>query len=102
MARRYKIFTTPEYDEWLHEQTLKNQYQIEHRVHNIELEGHFGDHKSVSNDNTVWELRWKNGRRIYYSIFPEQNVLLLIGGNKNGQDKDITQAKNIYFKRKKH
>lgn len=46
---------------------------------------------------------WFNdGRRIYYVIIPENNVLLLLGGNKNGQDKDIRQARKIYYKTQKN
>jgi putative addiction module killer protein len=44
------------------------------------------------------ELRWKNGRRVYYAEIPERNILLLLGGNKNGQDKDIHQAKKLFDK----
>lgn len=55
------------------------------------FEGRFGDHKQVSDH--VWELRWENGRRIYCSLIPVSQVLLLLGGNKNGQTKDINQLK---------
>jgi len=44
------------------------------------------------------ELKWKNGRRVYYADIPEKKILLLLGGNKNGQDKDIRQAKKIFNK----
>jgi hypothetical protein len=43
-------------------------------------------------------LRWKEGRRIYYAYIPEKKILLLLGGNKNGQDKDVSKAKAIYLK----
>jgi hypothetical protein len=32
---------------------------------------------------------------VYYAYIPEKKILLLLGGNKNGQDKDIRQAKKI-------
>jgi putative addiction module killer protein len=57
-------------------------------------EGYFGDHKQVREH--IWELRWDNGRRIYYTIVPVSQVLLLLRGNKNGQTKDINQAEKIY------
>lgn len=44
------------------------------------------------------ELRWKNGRRVYYAEIPEKQIILLLGGNKNGQDKDIRRAKRIFNK----
>jgi putative component of toxin-antitoxin plasmid stabilization module len=40
-----------------------------------------------------------NGRVIYYVYFEEENILLLLGGNKNGQDKDINRARKILSKK---
>lgn len=91
---KYKLLKTEEYDDWLEEQPARSRVQIADRLDKIKDEGYFGDYKNVR-DN-VWELRWKNGRRIYYSFIPVEQVLLLIGGNKNGQTKDINQAEKIY------
>jgi putative addiction module killer protein len=66
------------------------------RIAHIQDDGYFGDYKDVDDD--VWELKWKNGRRVYYACIPEKKILLLLGGNKNGQDKDIRQAKKILRK----
>lgn len=74
-------------------ETAKSQVQILGRISRIREEGYFGDYKKV--DDLVWELRWKCGRRIYYAHIPEKKILLLLGGNKNGQSKDIRQAKKI-------
>ncbi len=92
----YTIYNTPEYDEWLDKQPAKSQVQIRQRISHIQDDGYFGDHKDV--EDNVWELKWKNGRRIYYAYIPEKKILLLLGGNKNGQDKDIHQAKKILHK----
>lgn len=92
----YTVYNAPEYDEWLEEQPAKSQVQIRERIAHIQDDGYFGDHKSVNDD--VWELRWKNGRRIYYAYVPDKKILLLLGGNKNGQDKDIRHAKKIFQK----
>jgi len=70
--------------------------QIRERISHIQDEGYFGDHRDI--DDNVWELKWKSGRRIYYAYIPEKKILLLLGGNKNGQDKDIRQAKKILNK----
>lgn len=90
----YKILTTIEYDEWIDEQTARSRVQIADRLDKIEDVGYFGDHKVVR--KSIFELRWKNGRRIYYTLIPSEQVLLLLGGNKNGQSKDINQAEKIY------
>lgn len=94
MSPQYFLYTTGEYDDWFARESPKAKLQIEKRLSHLKNEGHFGDHKRL--DDLIWELRWKNGRRLYYALIPENNVLLLLGGNKNGQDKDIAQAKKIY------
>ncbi len=92
----YKLYKTYEFEEWLHDEPLKSRLQIEDRLLRIACDGHFGIYKNVSED--IWELKWANGRRIYYAYLEEYNILLLLGGNKNGQSKDITQAKKILKK----
>lgn len=96
IERTWIILTTPEYEEWYLKQTEKHKQQIRARIRNIELKGYFGNNKTVSNDNSVWELKWTEGRRIYYAYLRDSKILLLLGGNKNGQSKDITKAKKIY------
>ena len=58
--------------------------------------GNFGDHKSVGND--VYELRITEGKgyRIYYAHENNTIVLLLFGGNKATQSKDIKLAKQYW------
>ncbi len=92
----YTIKKTSEYDEWLLTQSEKTKVQIAKRLANIELYGHFGTIKDVH--DYVWELKWQNGRRLYYVYIPESQILLLLGGNKNGQSYDIAQAKKILSK----
>lgn len=70
--------------------------QIDDRLSKIQDDGYFGDRKSVCDDDEVWELKWKNGRRAYFAHIPERKILLLLGGNKNGQDKDIRKAKSLF------
>jgi putative component of toxin-antitoxin plasmid stabilization module len=41
------------------------------------------------------ELRWRNGSRVYAFIKTNRIFIILLGGNKNGQDKDIRKAKKI-------
>lgn len=91
---KYRLLETEEFGDWLDEQTARSRIQIADRLDKIRAEGYFGDHKNVREN--VWELKWKNGRRVYYALIPIEQVLLLIGGNKNGQTKAINQAEKIY------
>ncbi len=90
---RYKILKTPEYEDWITKETERSQVQINDRLSRIECDGHFGIRKDL--EDGVSELKWSNGRRLYYALIEELNILLLIGGNKNGQSKDISKAKKI-------
>jgi putative addiction module killer protein len=89
----YTILNAEEYDDWLETHPLKSRLQVLDRLSRIREDGHFGDHKDV--EDGIWELRWKNGRRVYYAYVPEMKIILLLGGNKNGQSKDIKKAKKI-------
>lgn len=104
----YRILQTPEYSEWVDGQPPRSRVQINKRLSAIRFDAHFGDHKSVSFyekgmlKDAIWELRLNDGRRIYYAYIPEMKILLLLGGNKNGQSRDISKAKNIYLKSTLH
>ena len=89
-----KIERTPEFINWFHKESEKSKAQIDARLKNIELHNYFGDHKSLGDE--LLELRWKNGRRVYYSIVAKDElILVLLGGHKNAQDKDIKKARKI-------
>ena len=92
----YRLIKAPEFEEWYDEQPLKSKFQIDDRLLRIVEDGHFGVHKDLTEE--VSELKWDNGRRVYYAYLAKQNILLLLGGNKNGQDKDIRKAKKIFRK----
>jgi len=64
---------------------------ISRRVNRVE-QGNFGDHKALRDG--VWELRIDvgPGYRVYYSLSGKQIVLLLCGGDKRSQGRDIDRA----------
>lgn len=65
------------------------------RLIKIEHDNHFGDHKKLNND--IYELRFfiGGGIRIYFALRDEKLVLLLVGGDKSTQSKDIKKAHEI-------
>lgn len=97
MLEIYSIFKTTEYDEWIADCTDKAKAQIASRLEKIVKYGHFGIIRDL--EDGLWELKWKSGRRIYYAYIEELNILLLLGGNKNGQNKDIARARKILSKK---
>ncbi|MDH4466592.1 MAG: type II toxin-antitoxin system RelE/ParE family toxin [Bacteriovoracaceae bacterium] len=75
--------------------------RVEARLARISAFGNLGDHKNLKDG--VFELRFlmHSGMRIYFGI-EEQNkiILLLVGGSKSSQVKDIAKAKRFWRKHK--
>ncbi len=89
-----KIARTAEFEKWFKKQTEKSKAQVDARLKNIELHSYFGDHKSLG--GKLLELRWKNGRRVYYTLLAADCLtLVLLGGIKNAQKKDIEKARKL-------
>lgn len=91
MGLLMKLRRTGEFQQWFLNEPLKSQVQMEARLANLTLHDHFGDAKNLGGG--LGELRWKNGRRVYFALLEGNLVLLLIGGHKNGQSKDIKKAR---------
>jgi len=92
---KYEIITTNIFDKWLAGvKDMRLRARIISRFDHIQL-GNFGDHKRL--DENLFELRFffGPGFRLYYTIIGEKVVLLLCGGDKSTQSKDIKKAKTI-------
>ena len=93
---KIRLTLLPEFKHWLAGQTLKARLQVRERLSRIQFEEHFGDSRDLADG--LYELKWKNGRRVYFSFIRDAEgsvVVVISGGNKNGQDKDIRRAKKI-------
>jgi len=81
----------------------KGRYSIKTRIDRIE-DGNFGDCKSLGQG--VFELRIQQGPgyRVYFAKDGARIILLLCGGAKRSQEKDIMRAKNYWtdYKERKH
>jgi putative addiction module killer protein len=85
-----------EFTQWLEQQTPRSRIQIEDRLSRIRDFGHFGKARDLG--GKLAELKWENGRRVYFAMTLDSEgriVILILGGNKNGQSKDINQARKI-------
>ncbi|MFN2266789.1 MAG: type II toxin-antitoxin system RelE/ParE family toxin [Desulfonatronovibrio sp.] len=73
----------------------KAQAKIDTKIARLRL-GNFGDSKSVGQG--VYEIRihFGPGYRIYYGLDGQEIVLLLCGGDKSTQEKDIKKAKTFW------
>lgn len=74
-------------------------YRIRARLDRVEL-GNFGTVKPVGDGVSELKIDHGPGYRIYYAMNGKSVVLLLIGGDKSTQQKDIVTAK-AHWKRQK-
>lgn len=89
-----EIIKTQEFVGWTKKLSKKEQRMIDSRLSNIQEFQHFGDCKNVGEN--LLELRWRNGRRVYFSRLSKTSILFLVGGLKNAQKKDIKKACLLY------
>jgi putative addiction module killer protein len=92
---------TTEFDKWLRNlKDLKAKAKILFRIQKIEADGHFGDCKPVSDGISELRVNFAKGYRIYFKEKDGKIIVLLIGGDKSSQQKDIEKAKEIWNKLK--
>lgn len=84
------------FSEWL--ENLRDRTSIARiriRLGRVRL-GNFGDIKPVGNGVTELKIDHGPGYRVYYAMSGKAVVLLLIGGDKSTQSKDIETAKRYW------
>jgi len=80
--------------EWLDSLDKTIKARIQSRLTRL-IENNFGDHKKIDSEISELRLHFGSGYRIYYSEIDNIIVLLINGGDKSSQSKDIRKAKNI-------
>jgi putative addiction module killer protein len=65
------------------------------RLERIE-EGNFGEHRSVGEGVSELVINFGPGYRVYYGLDGADIVILLVGGSKATQQKDIDAAKQYW------
>lgn len=71
---------------------LTTRTRIERRLERMEL-GNYGDYKALGAGIFELRLDFGAGYRVYFAEIDNVIVLLLCGGNKSTQSKDIASAK---------
>lgn len=80
---------------WLESLPDSDQRRIRMRLTRIEA-GNLGDHKSVGGGVQEFRFFFGKGYRVYFGMRGKTLVLLLTGGGKDSQSKDIKKAKTIW------
>jgi len=80
--------------EWVDSLDKITKSRIQSRLTRL-LENNFGDHKKIDSEISELRLKFGSGYRIYYTEIDNIIVLLINGGDKSTQSKDIEKAKSI-------
>ncbi|MCY3544399.1 MAG: type II toxin-antitoxin system RelE/ParE family toxin [Chloroflexi bacterium] len=92
---RYEVIKSDEFLRWLSGLRDKRaQAQILVRIDRAE-EGNFGDRRSVGGGVSELRVNVGQGYRIYYVIRQRRIVILLCGGDKASQQRDIRRARQM-------
>jgi putative addiction module killer protein len=75
------------------------QQRIQARLTSVRA-GNLGDHRSVGGGISELRLDFGTGYRIYFGQVDTTIVLLLCGGDKSSQQRDIERAKNYWIEYK--
>lgn len=92
---RYEIEKTEVFDKWLKKlRDRKAVLAIAKRLDRA-ITGNFGDAASVGEGISEMRIFVGPGYRLYYTIRKHTIILMLCGGDKSTQEKDIQKAKKI-------
>ena len=92
----YKIEKTEDFDKWLRKlKDLRAKAKILFRIQKIENDEHFGDCEPVGNGIRELKIDYAKGYRVYFKESDGKIIILLIGGDKSTQQRDIEKAKEI-------
>ena len=80
--------------EWMDSLDKTTKARVQSRLTRL-LENNFGDHKKIDNEISELRLKFGSGYRIYYTEIDNIIILLINGGDKSTQSKDIEKAKSI-------
>ncbi|MDR2965210.1 MAG: type II toxin-antitoxin system RelE/ParE family toxin [Treponema sp.] len=90
-----KVQETDNFKTWIRD--LKDkiaQSIINARIRRISS-GNFGDTKPVGGNVSELRIDYGSGYRVYYTRRGREIIILLCGGNKSSQSRDIETAKQI-------
>ncbi len=93
------LVKTKEFDLWLLKlKDNRAKAKILFRLQKVGSHGHYGDFKIIHGGLREMRINYAKGYRIYYRELSTDRIILLIGGDKSSQKRDILKAKKIWSK----
>lgn len=91
----YKVLKTVEFDKWLRRlKDFRGKARVLARIRSAEL-GNLGDVRPVGDGVSEMRIFTGPGYRVYFTQKGDEIILLLIGGDKDSQRRDVIKAKEI-------
>lgn len=91
----FKIRQAEGFVAWMHAlRDTQGRAVIARRVERM-ASGNFGDHKSVGGGVSELRVPFGLGYRVYYTLRGKELVVLLCGGDKGSQRRDIARAREL-------
>ncbi|RTY98010.1 type II toxin-antitoxin system RelE/ParE family toxin [Flavobacterium sp. RSP49] len=98
----YFLEKTTEFDKWFNKlNDFRAKAKILFRLQKLGKDEHFGDCEPVGDGIRELKINYAKGYRVYFKEIDGKVIILLIGGDKSTQQKDIEKAKEIWKKLKK-
>jgi len=90
-----KLQILDEFSEWLKNHKDRGlKAKVTARLNQVQS-GNFGDHHSLGDGVSELRIHYGPGYRVYYTVRGRVIVILLCGGDKASQKRDIKKAKEL-------
>ena len=90
-----EVRQTDVFSKWLVElRDIRARARIQARIDRLEL-GNVGDAKPVGEGVSEMRIDYGPGYRVYFSLRGSELIILLAGGDKSSQSKDIRKAMSL-------
>ena len=83
------------FDEWLLRQNSQVRARVQTRIDRVEM-GNFGDHRELGRGVSELRIDFGPGYRVYYGRDGDALVVLMGGGTKRRQARDIRNAQALW------
>ena len=94
-SQMIEVYTTEVFDSWFEKlRDRQARARIQARIDRIEI-GNFGDVQAVGEGVSELRIFYGPGYRVYFTKKSSVVVVLLVGGDKSSQAKDIERAKKL-------
>ncbi|CAG9432901.1 type II toxin-antitoxin system RelE/ParE family toxin [Providencia alcalifaciens] len=90
------VLTTDIFNRWMHDlKDIRAKTKIQVRIRRLK-QGNFGDVEPIGDGFSELKIHEGKGYRVYLRKIDNTIVLLISGGDKSTQQKDIDKAKQIF------